>query len=166
MNQWRAWRDNKRHLCFQRDRFCLPVVPVMVFLSVFHLYKSRRSRQTQLGYKKCSGRPRSPANRPTLDWRDSNGQRACPTTSSPSCSSVAIWEKKILHKYKQGTIKPAQGHKRQLLTQNRDHRPVKPKGRSRRKTGNINVASAAALVLTLFERWSLRVYRPAADRRL
>lgn len=49
MNQRRAWRDNKRHLCFQRDRFRLPVVPVMVFLSVFHLYKSMRSGQTQLG---------------------------------------------------------------------------------------------------------------------
>lgn len=33
----------------------------------------------------------SPAKRPTLDWRDSKGHRACPTTSSPSCSSVDIW---------------------------------------------------------------------------
>lgn len=33
----------------------------------------------------------SPANRPTLDWRDSKGQRAWPTTSSPSCSRDDIW---------------------------------------------------------------------------
>ncbi len=33
----------------------------------------------------------SPANRPTLDWRDSKGQRAWPITSSPSCSREDIW---------------------------------------------------------------------------
>lgn len=33
----------------------------------------------------------SPANSPTLDWPDSKGQRAWPTSSSPTCSIDIIW---------------------------------------------------------------------------
>lgn len=47
---------------------------------------------------------RSPAKRPTLDWRDSKGQRACPTTSSPSCSSVDIWIGEETIGYKKTTV--------------------------------------------------------------
>lgn len=66
-------------------------------------FMSRRRDAAQRGLRP----PGSPANRPTLDWWDSKGQRACPTTSSPSCSSVAIWEEKSRHKTRSGSVKPA-----------------------------------------------------------